>query len=228
MIKQFMGAAAGILLGGAAGTCPASAALVIGTWDFNSYDSDGSTGTLLTNDGNGQLNPLGDSLLEFAFTDRSSDSGPDNSALRIGILAGSPAGSEVGAEFGISTLGYSGVAVRFDFDHPVPSAQPFRFEYSGNDGITWSPLASLSPDGDGFWTKGTVVDLSAETEAANNFNLRFRFIGELASDALANDFLLELDQVQVTGVPSAVPEPTALAMGIGLSVLAAGRWLRRR
>lgn len=228
MIIKTIGVAAGLVLGGLSGVSPASAALVIGTWDFNTADADASTGTLLTNDGNGQINPLGDSRLEFGFTAGSSDSGPHNSALRLGVPAGATAGSEVGAEFGLSTLGYTGIQVTFDFDHPVPSAQPFRFEYSGNDGMSWTSLSLLDADGDGFWSKAQKVDLTGETEAGNNFNLRFRFIGELETDVLADGFLLELDQVQVTGVPSAVPEPTAVAMSLGLAALALGRWFRRR
>ena len=49
------------------------------------------------------------------------------------------------------------------------------------------------------------------------------------SSALGTDtVLLELDGVTVTGQPSAVPEPTAVVMGVGLVLLAAGRCFVRR
>ncbi len=227
MIKQLKGAVTGALLGGALVTAQASS-FVVGVWDFNVNDSDASTGTLLNTDGGGQLDPLGNGSFDFASGSGSSDVGPDNSALRLTMPAGSQTADLTGADFGISTLGFNNIQIAFDFRHPAGSALPFHFEYSTSDGGFWTRAKMLATTGGGSWSNGNLVDLSADVNSGNNSNLRFRLIGELDSPLGADEALLELDRVQITGTPSAVPEPTAVVMGVGLALLAAGRrWVRR-
>ena len=101
MIKQLQGvvSAAAIV---AAGLPISAGSFVIGTWDFNSYDGDSTTGNLFTTDGNGQLDPIGNGALGFGSGSGSSDSGGDNTALNIFAPAGTGAGNSVGADFGSS------------------------------------------------------------------------------------------------------------------------------
>jgi len=227
MIKHFQGVISAMAIV-AVGLPISAGSFVIGTWDFNSSDGDSSTGNLFTTDGNGQLDPIGSGALSFGPGSGSSDSGGDNSALNIFAPAGTDAGNSVGADFGISTLGYHQIQITFDFDHPPVSDQPFHFLVSTDNGTTWSTPLALNPSGDGDWTHGVLVDLTAESGAGNNFNLRFQFLGSLSTDAVVDTVGLQLDMVQVTGEPSPVPEPTAVIMSLGLLGLAgARRWLKR-
>lgn len=227
MIKQLQGVVSATAIF-AVGLPISAGSFVIGTWDFNSYDGDSGTGNLLTTDGNGLLDPIGNGALSFGPGSGSSDSGGDNSALNIFAPAGTGAGNSVGADFGISTLGFHQIQIAFDFDHPPVSDQPFYFLLSTDNGTTWSTPTALNPSGDGSWTNNVLVDLTAESGAGNNFNLRFQFLGSLSTDAVVDTVGLQLDMVQVTGEPSPVPEPTAIFMSLGLLGLAgARRWLKR-
>lgn len=227
MSKQFQGvvSAAAII---AAGLPISAGSFVIGTWEFNTYDGDSSTGNLFTTDGNGQLDPIGNGTLSFGPGTGSSDIGADNTALNLVAPAGTGSGDSLGADFGISTLGYHQIQVAFDFDHPPESDQPFYFLVSTDQGTTWSTPLSFNPSGDGSWTNNLLVDLTAEPGAGNNFNLRFQFLGSLSTDAVVDTVALRLDRVQVTGEPSPVPEPTAVVMSLGLLGLAGARWWLKR
>lgn len=227
MITQLKGVLSGLLAVGAAATVQASS-FVVGTWDFNTFDLDGTTGTPFTTDGNGQLDPVGNGWIEFGFTGGSSDSGPDNSAMLLVGPMDSQAGDQLGANFGISTLGVTDIEITFDFRRPPGSGLSLRFEYSIDNGNFWTEATTFGPAGDGSWSNGNLISLGSEFGVANNSNLRFRFVGELDSMLATDSVLLELDRIQVTGEPSAVPEPTAVVMGVGLAVLAAGRRLVRR
>lgn len=227
MIKQLQGVVSATAIV-AVGLPISAGSFVIGTWDFNSYDGDSNTGNLFTTDGNGQLDPVGNGALSFGPGSGSSDSGGDNTALNIFAPAGTGAGNLVGADFGISTLGYHQIQVAFDFDHPPVSDQPFYFLFSTDNGTTWSTPTALNPSEDGSWTNNVLVDLTAESGAGNNFNLRFQFLGSLSTDTVVDTVGLQLDMVRVTGEPSPVPEPTAVFMSLGLLGLAGARlWLKR-
>jgi hypothetical protein len=227
MIKHLKGVASGFLLGWTMAGAQA-ASFVVGTWDFNTADGNGTTGTLFTDDGNGQLDPVGPGQLGFAYSNGSSDLSAENSVLQLIAPAGTPAGTDIGADFGISTLGFQSIQVTFDFDHPPVSTGTFRFLLSTDNGTTWSESATLQPSNDGFWSHSYTVDLGSQWEAGNNFNLRFQVLGNLTSDALSETVAFELDMVRVTGEPSPVPEPTAVVMSLGLVVLAAARRFGRR
>jgi hypothetical protein len=134
----------------------------------------------------------------------------------------------MGADFGIPTLGFHQIQVAFDFDHPPVSDQPFYFLQSTVIGNTWSMPMPLNPSGDGFRTNNVLVDLTAESGAGNNFNLRFQFLRSLLTDAIVDTVGLRLDMVRVTGEPSPVSEPTAVIMSLGpLGLAGARRWLQR-
>lgn len=227
MIKHLKGVASGFLLGWTVFDAQA-AYFVIGSWDFNTADGDGTTGTLFTDDGNGQLDPVGNGQLGFAYSNGSSDLSTENSVLQLVAPAGTAAGNPIGADFGISTLGFQSVQVTFDFDHPPISTAAFQFRLSTDNGTTWSETATLLPSGDGFWTHSYTVDLSSQLEAGNNFNLRFQFLGSLTTDAIIDTAAFELDMVRVSGEASPVPEPTAVVMSLGLVALAAARRFGRR
>lgn len=223
MIKQLRGAIAATAMA-AVGVPVSAGSFVIGTWDFNSYADDNP----FTTDGNGQLSPVSNGLLSASDGTGTSDAGAGNLALNIFAPAGTAAGNAIGADFGISTLGYQQIQISFDFDHPPASTEIFYFLLSTDNGTTWSTPTTLAPSNDGQWTHQTLVDLTSEFGAANNFNLRFQFLGSLTTDALVDSVGLQLDMVQITGEPSAVPEPTAVVMSLGLLGLAgARRWLRR-
>lgn len=227
MIKHFKGVASSIVLGWTmSGALQAS--IVVGTWDFNTADGDGMTGTLFTNDGNGQLEPVGNGQLGFGYSSGSSDPSAENSVLQLVAPAGTAAGNAIGADFGISTLGFQSIQVTFDFDHPPVSTEAFHFLLSTDNGTTWSTPVTLQPSNNGFWSHSYSVDLSSQLDAGNNFNLRFQFLGSLTTDAILDTVGFELDMVRVTGEASAVPEPTAVVMGLGLVGLAAARRFVRR
>jgi hypothetical protein len=234
MTKQFGGFVTGLLMGL---TLPAQAALFdFAVWDFNTYDNDGSTGTLLPSVGNGQVNPVGGTLLKFGFASGSSEAGPDNSALRLVAPAGANVGDSIGADFTIPTIGYSQIQLRFDRLRPADSPQTFQVEYSYDDGGTWSEYGTFGPSGstwgvgvEGFWSNSTLLDLRGDTAADNHPGLRFRVQTTLLSDVASDETVLELDRViAFVDVVTPVPEPTALAMAVGLVALTAGRWYWRR
>jgi len=204
----------------------------VAVWDFNTYDAEASTGTLLPSVGSGQVNPVGGTLLEFGFASGSSETGADNSALRLVAPAGASMGDSIGADFTISTLGYSQIQLRFDRLRPAGSPQTFQVEYSYDAGGTWLEYGTFGPSGstwgvdtEGSWSNSTLLDLSADTGADNHPGLRFRVQTSLLADVAADETVLELDRVIAF---TSVPEPTALAAAVALGALAAGRRFWRR
>lgn len=208
----------------------------VAVWDFNTYDAEASTGTLLPSVGSGQVNPVGGTLLEFGFASGSSEAGPDNSALRLVAPSGASMGDLIGADFTISTLGYAQIQLRFDRLRPAGSPQTFHVEYSYDAGGTWLEYGTFGPSGstwgvdtEGSWSNSTLLDLSADTAADNHPGLRFRVQTSLVNDVATDETILELDRViTFVDTPTPVPEPTALAVGLALGALAAGRRLGRR
>ena len=174
------------------------------------------------------MDPVGNGQLGFAYSNGSSDLSTENSVLQLVAPAGTAAGNSIGADFGISTLGFQSIQVTFDFDHPPVSTEAFHFLLSTDNGTSWSEPATLQPSNDGFWAHSYTVDLSSQLDAGNNFNLRFQFLGSLTTDVLTDTVGFELDMVRVSGEASAVPEPTAVVMGLGLVALAAARRFVRR
>lgn len=205
-------------------------------WNFNTDDNGGSTGTLAPFFGSGQLNPIGNTVLQFGFTGGSSEGGVDNSALWLVAPAGSSAGDLIGVDFTVPSQGLADIQARFDLFLPTEPTPTFAFEYSHDNGGTWFQYGTFQAGGtstwgtwtQGLWSNANLVNLDGDLAVGSDPNLRLRILTTLPADVTSDTVLAEVDAVVVGVNVSAVPEPTAMAMALGLAGLVAARRLARK
>lgn len=217
-------------------------------WDFNTFDGNGGTGTLLPTIGSGTINGVGGVFLSFQGCFGSTDpvDFPDDSKL---VTNGYPPQGQLsgtrGVEFRVTTLGRQNIQVEWDMEHENGASYYKKLEYS-IDGTTFtsSGLVNGGVFGLPFPNEGNPFpfhnnygfNLSAIAGANNNPNFRFRLLtvfrpGATFYDSSRPGFFytgerIYYDMVQVSGSP--VPEPATWAtLGIGL-VAAVRRRSRNR
>lgn len=232
-----------IVIGLAMTVVTAANAAIITQWDFNfGNDSNTSTGTLTPNIGTGVASLVGGTTSTFASGDASGGSTDpnvgDDSAWNLSTWA--PQNTESGlrgAQFNVSTVGFTDVVVSWDQRHSNTSSRYFQFQYSA-DGLSFS---STGLAGDGIftatggdtWFNNRSVDLTGISGVADNSNFAFRVVAifepggssYLASNPTSNYGTTgtgRFDMVTVRGAE--VPEPATLAvLGLGAAAL-----IRRR
>lgn len=205
-------------------------------WNFNTYDSDDSTGTLLPSVGIGSVAAVGTTQFLFGHSSASSE-GPaaDNSSLHIVAPAGAGAGDQIGVTFSISSAGYAGISLFFDALLPAGSPNTFSVEYSLNSGGSWTGYGTFSATqsswgtpNTGNWADAHLVDLTGNPAADNNAGIQLRIVTTLSGPIVSQETLLELDRVYGSVDVTPVPEPAETAAAFGAAALAAAVWLRRR
>ncbi len=179
-------------LAGAVGLAPAVRADIITQWNFNSVPPNGqpNDGTFTPNIGVGTRALFG-GLTETPFSAGSpadpANAAGDNSAWRVQTNA--PQGAESGGrgvEFGVSTVGYSGITVTWDQRYSSTSSRYMQLFYSvtGEVPFTALPVYFSPPSGatGDNWVTGQTADLSSVPGVANNPNFRFRIAAVFAPD----------------------------------------------
>lgn len=224
----------------------AAQASVITQWNFNSgADNDTATGTLTPAIGGGVASTVGGSTGTFASGDASGGSTDpnvgDDSAWNLTTWAAQGTGNKSrGAQFSVSTVGYTGVTVSFDQRLSNTAANTWRFQYSIDgtnfvDGTQFTFTPAPTGTGD-VWYNNRSVDLSAIAGVANNANFAFRIVAEF-DPTLGNAYVAarstssygttgtsRFDMVTVSGI-TAVPEPASVTV---LSLVFAGVAYRQR
>ena len=247
--------------------CAASlgSATVIAKWDFNSYPSDGSstTGVLTPVVGWGYANRVGAVTGTFARGASDNlllgydkmpnvlidpeDANNNNSGWNLANFAAQGTGSGTrGAEFLVSTAGYTDIRVSFAMRLSNTSSRYWRLDYT-LDGSTWSTKEYFDHNYCYLWGANQTpwydhfVDFTGVAGAADNPNFGIRILAVFQDEATGVGDALYIphspgstygtsgtgrfDLVSFEG-REAVPEPatlTALALGIGGLA-----WKRRR
>lgn len=209
---------------------PASAA-PLASWSFNSDDGQVNTGSLVPDAGAGTLALVGGAT---AFFTSGSPSDPatfplDSSWSVGGFPAQGTASGTTGFTAFVSTAGYTGVTLSFDYRNQPSANKWFLLQASGDGGGSWNDVATLGVEAADTWYAGTWA--LALPEATDNplFGVRLVAIFEPgtsayeASEAGYNgDFGLQIDRLTLSATP--VPETAAwLSLLAGLGMLGALR-----
>ncbi len=170
----------------AAGT--AHAQTIVTQWNFNSNPSDGNTatGTFVPNIGMGTAQCFGASIIDCIFANADSNGGStdpnvgDDSGWQTRGYQAQGGGDgnlpgDVGAEFSLSTVNYTGIVITWDQRHSNTSSRFCNVFYS-IDGVTFieAPGAPLEGNAGDTWFNQRSVDLSSIAGANNNPNFRLR------------------------------------------------------
>lgn len=217
----------------------AQAQVVVTQWNFNSAtpDNNTGTGTTLPAVGAGTASLVGGTTATFASgtaNGGSSDPAPaDNSGWNVTTFpAQGAANLSAGAQFAVSTLGYSDIVVSWDQRHSNTASAFVQFQYS-IDGSSFTnfgaPFQATAGD---TWFNGRSVDLSGVAGVNNNASFAFRIVSSFAptgayvasnpSSSYGTTSTWRFDMVTV----SAVPEPATVALllaGLAVVVAAARR-----
>lgn len=215
----------------------AQAATLLTQWNFNSPTPDGNTGTgtLTPSVGSGTAVTVGGTSSAFATGNGSSDpAATDDSGWNISAFKPQATGNkQAGAEFRLSTLGYTGIKFTFDQRHSNSSANLAVVQYSLDEGATWVEAASFTANAGDTWFINRTVDLTSVSAVDNKADIRFRVVAAFNTDAgykasnptsnYATSGTWRFDMVSLTA-EQPVPEPgTMAALGLGAAAM-----LRRR
>ena len=164
---------------------------VITQWNFNSgADANVATGTLSPNIGAGSAALIGGTTATFAtgHTTDTSGTADGNSAWNVaGFPAASANNLTAGAQFAISTSGWTPTTLTFDLRHGNTSANAGEVQYtldrsaatpSWTTATTFSFTPAASGTGDTWYSRS--VDLSGISGIANNANVAFRVVSSFA------------------------------------------------
>lgn len=229
------------LLAAAFAVAQANAQVTITLWDFNGESTTTVPGGTLSPTpavGAGTASLLAGNTATFAsgaVNGGSSDpagGAPPNYAWNTTTYAAQGTDNLMrGAQFNVSTVGYSDIQLSYDLRHSNTSSRYERVQYS-LDGINFVDSLVFDGNAGDTWFNSRVVDLSAISGANNNPNFAFRVVAEWESTATgagtdayapsnpvsnyAPAGTWRFDMVQVTSIP----EPTSAALlGLGAAAL---------
>lgn len=232
-----------LLIAAALGVASAANAQILTQWNFNfGNDANTGTGTLSPAIGTGTASLVGGATATFASGDASGGSTDpnvgDDSAWNLTTWAAQGTGSGTrGAQFAVSTLGFTNVVVTWDQRHSNTVSKYFQFQYS-TDGSTFSSTGLTNSGifeataGD-TWFNNRSVDLTGVAGVANNANFAFRVVAIFApststyvasnpTGTYGTTGTSRFDMVTVSAAP--VPEPASIAaIGLGIASLVARR-----
>lgn len=219
----------------------AAQADMVTQWNFNSTTPDAATGTGTTLPalGSGSATLIGGTTASFASGDASGGSSDpasgDDSGWNTTSYAPHGTGDKSrGAEFKVSTLGFSGVTVSYDLRHSNTASRYELFQYT-LDGVNFVDYAVFDGNQGDTWFNGRSVDLSAIAGVDNNAQFAFRVLatfapgsaGYLASNPASSygtSGTWRFDMVTVSAAPVPEAETYALMLaGLALVGVAARR-----
>jgi len=161
-------------------------------WNFNSTTSDGSTstGTNVPSLGYGTAVLVGGVQAGYATGStndpaaQSDDSGWNTDSYPAQGMANKTAG----AQYNVSTLGYSNIVVRFDLRVSSTAGHYYRFQYS-TDGVNFfdhgPPIATvIASASSASYYEAQTNSLADVPGANNNANFAFRIVSEFESTAV--------------------------------------------
>ncbi len=214
-------------------------AATVTQWNFNSPipDNATATGTFLPSFGAGVASLIG-GVTSPGFNSGVGSSDPaatDNSGWQTTTYpAISAANKTAGAQFAVSTVGFTGVSISYDLRHSNTSSRYEQVQYSLN-GTTFTDIASFDGNTGDTWFNNRMVNLTSITGADNNPNFAFRVVSAFApstsSYAASNPTSTyaggtwRFDMVTVSAAPIPEPETYALMLA-GLALV--GAVARRR
>lgn len=134
-----------------------------------------------------------------------------------------------GVEFDISTAGYTGITLSFDFAQTSSSSSGYYlFRASADGGATWafSETINLVGSSANTWYSDLSYDLSACTSLNDNASFAFQMVATVNPDTGAfvdvngnaitsGTASFSLDRVTLSG--TAIPEPAAVSVALGLA-----------
>jgi PEP-CTERM motif len=146
-----------------------------------------------------------------------------------------------GAQFSVSTVGYTGISFHFDWFTTTQGVKNLQEQYT-LDGKTWININPLMTAVSNGWAPTQTIDFSGIAGASNDPNFGVRLVSAYdptlsplnygSADGGQNGVYnnnsgnWRFADVYFSGTPLAVPEPSTLvlgAMGLGLIVAAARR-----
>jgi len=199
-----------------------SFAAPITRWDFNTYDGQGTTGTLAPALGTGSIAAIGGVSSFFGFGSGSTDpaGASENSAWGNGNLPLQGTGSGTGGYEGhVSTAGYSSITVTFDIRTQFSSSKYYQLQYQTSAVGPWNSAGTFGVATEDHWETRTTNISSLDAAANNNSQFGFRVVavfkpgtsqyaGMSDTSGSYGRFGILSDMVTVSG--QVVPEPTSL------------------
>lgn len=127
-------------------------------------------------------------------------------------------------DFSLSSLGYNSLSLSYStrLTNAVTASQVWSYSLNGTDYFT---LTTITPTANGNFSTQTLNLSSLSSSALDNqssFTLRLTYTSANAQGSQA------LDNIQLNGTASAIPEPSTVAVLGGLGALGFALWRRRR